>query len=485
MRRAIPAFACAVAASLLVACGSTVQVSRGVSVDGPGVLNPAPLTSEGVVTPQGKLPRGVQATPVGRPPQRPGGSTPPVTTSTGPSTSPGLAQGAPVEVGIAYLSNVGEAFGQSNSGSSDLRLQADTMVSWVNKHGGLGGHRVRPVYATVDLTDTRPYDESEAAICESWTHDHHVVAGLFLANMNTTLADCLSRRGVMFLNMATYFFDSTDYTRIPLMVNPGELAGDVGARTYVDGLFAQRFLRDGDKVGVLRFSAASYTRAYDNAMKPALARGGISFIDEYAVNQPASTPDLANSAASVQNAVLKMRADGVGTVLFLCSGCAGVFMQYAESQQWRPRYGLSSWDIPHFRENSSPKAQLARAQGVGWAPLLDVPEPRAPRTNATASVCESLMHPIGQADTQDARIGSYAYCDTFLTLWRAAAGQRAISGASLVRGAEGLTTTYPSPFNLATSLGPGRHFGVAAARFFAYDTACPCFRYTSAAEIIQ
>jgi hypothetical protein len=396
----------------------------------------------------------------------------------------GPATGSPVEVGVAYLSNVGEAFGQSDPDSPDLRLQAQTMVTWVNRHGGLGGHPIRPVFATVDLTDTRPYDESVAAICESWTHDHHVVAGLFLANMNTTLAECLNKRGVMFLNMATYFFDDVDYAKIPLMVNPGVLSGDVGARAYVEGLFAQRFLTAGEKVGVLRFSNASYTRAYRNAMKPALNRGGITFVDEYSINQPASTPDLANSAAAVQNAVLKMRADGVTTVLFLCSGCAGVFMQYADSQEWLPRYGLSSWDVPHFREQGAPKRQLEKAQGVGWTPLLDVPHPRAPGTNATSRLCETLMHPIQQADTQAERIGSYAYCDVFLTLWHAGQGLSHVDGRSLVRATEQLGTAYSSAFTTRTVLGPRRHFGAAAARWFGYDKACPCFRYTGAARAI-
>jgi hypothetical protein len=396
----------------------------------------------------------------------------------------GPATGSPVEVGVAYLSNVGEAFGQSDPQAPDLKLQAQTMVSWVNKHGGIGGHPIRPVFATVDLTDTRPYDESVSAICESWTHDHHVVAGLFLANMNTTLPVCLNKRGVMFLNMATYFFDDVDYAQIPLMVNPGVMSGDVGARAYIEGLFAQRFLKAGEKVGVLRFSNATYTRAYRNAMKPALTRGGITFIDEYSVNQPASTPDLANSAAAAQNAVLKMRADGVTTVLFLCSGCAGVFMQYADSQEWLPRYGLSSWDVPHFRENGAPKRQLERAQGVGWTPLLDVPQRKAPGTNATATLCESLMHPIQQADTQDERIGSYAYCDVFLTLWRAGQGLAYVDGRSLVHATEQLGTTYPSPFSTRTVLGPRRHFGAAATRWFGYDKACPCFRYTSASRAI-
>jgi len=466
----------------LAGCGSTVQVSHDVAAgrpDGLGVLDPG--TSTGL--PGRPAPVDGPALP-GAPVAGPSGRAPsaaplPLASASAVPVVAGPARGRPVPVGVAYLSNVGEAFGQSDPEAPDLRLQAATMVRWVNAHGGLGGRPITPVYSTVDLTDTRPYDESAAAICESWTNDHQVVAGLFLANMNTTLPDCLNRRGVMFLNMATYFFDSVDYRHIPLMVNPGAMEGDLGARTYIEGLFAQGFLKAGEKVGVLRFSTPTYTRAYQNAMKPALNEGGITFIDEYAINQPASTPDLANSAAAVQNAVLKMRTDGVTTVLFLCSGCAGVFMQYADSQEWLPRYGLSSWDVPHFRENGAPRRQLEKAQGVGWTPLLDVPHVKAPGTNATSALCESLMHPIRQADTQDERIGSYAYCDVFLTLWRAGQGLSHVDGRALVASTEKLASSYSSAFNLRTSLGPRRHYGVAARRFFAYDKACPCFRYTS------
>ena len=60
----------------------------------------------------------------------------------------------------------------------NLQTDANATIRYINKHGGLYGHVLSPVYYGIQLTSTQPYSTTMAAICSSWTQDHHVAAGI-------------------------------------------------------------------------------------------------------------------------------------------------------------------------------------------------------------------------------------------------------------------------------------------------------------------
>jgi hypothetical protein len=95
---------------------------------------------------------------------------------------------APVEVGFEYATGVTE-FAAALGISADVgdgSQQARAVVEWVNAHGGLGGHKIKPVFYALDLTRTDPYSQFMDEMCSLWTEDHHVVAGVANSNAHIT-----------------------------------------------------------------------------------------------------------------------------------------------------------------------------------------------------------------------------------------------------------------------------------------------------------
>lgn len=476
-----------IAAVLLTACGSTVEM-QGAGGDGVGndLGMPRPGGDGRADTANGSAPgeaatvpgSGSSVTPTGLGTQAGGGEG--QVDSGPPRTGTGRPSRPAVEVGIAYTTNVesfGSAFGSSFD-TGDQRKQAEAIVNYLNRNGGLGGHRVIPVWFPVDLTSSQPYEQTSQQICSSWTEDHKVVAGLFVAaNVPVSLADCLSRKQVLYVNSGFFPHDTADFQRASFMVNPDELAVDVASRSYVDGLVAAGFLRTGDKIGLLRYDIPAVKRATAQHLKPALTRHGLKLEVEFEVHFPDSTPGIASSAAPVQSAVLQMRSAGVNKILMLCAGCASFFMQAAESQNYRPKYGLSSADRPVILAPQVPAEQLAGAQGIGWIPLNDVPMNQAPARSTNGRLCDAILEPTGQATRQGPRFVGSSYCEALLFMAAAAGGATAVTGAGLRDSAVRLGSSYASVNAFRTVFAPNRHFGVASYRSFRFKPGCTCFEY--------
>ena len=491
----VPSSLALIAALLLSACGSTVATQTAGQPAGGGVGDglgaPASGSDAGADAALGSAPGAGPATtvPGAGDPVTPAGPTALETQSSGSDSRVGAgpapagtgpAKRPAVEVGIAYTTNVesfGAAYG-STFDTGDQRKQAEAVVNHLNRNGGLGGHRITPVWFPVDLTSSQPYEQTSQEICSSWTEDHKVVAGLFVAaNVPVSLADCLSRHEVLYVNSGFYPHDTSDFQRASFMVNPDELAVDVGSRAYVDGLVAAGFLVKGDKIGLLRYDIPAVKRATSQHLRPALTRHGLKLDVEFEVHFPDSTPGIANSAAPVQSAVLQMRNAGVNKVLMLCAGCASFFMQAAESQNYRPKYGLSSADRPVILAPQVPAEQLVGAQGIGWMPLNDVAMNKAPARSANGRLCDAILEPTGEATRQGPRFVGSSYCEALLFMAAAAKGATAVTGVGLRDSAVSLGSSYPSVNAFRTVFAPNRHFGVASYRTFQFKTACTCFEY--------
>ncbi|MCY0725891.1 hypothetical protein OVW19_29555, partial [Klebsiella pneumoniae] len=70
------------------------------------------------------------------------------------------------------------------------------------------------------------------------------------------------------------------------------------------------------------------------------------------------------------------------------------FMQYAEAQQFRPRYGLSSANSLSAIQTGVSPNQLRGAIGVGWTPSLDAAE--HPGYSTTAQACLDALRADGR-----------------------------------------------------------------------------------------
>ncbi|MDQ1536701.1 MAG: hypothetical protein QOE58_1094 [Actinomycetota bacterium] len=484
-RRAIVALLLAGAAG----CGTTVPLRSGTSVDG---LTAAPSgSSDDSGTPQGQAgtnggsggssgqgTTGVQGGSVSSAPNSI--STTPTAAVAGSDSAGAAARPhSAVQVGIGYSSD-GAKFGSTfggNLNTGDEKRAAQTVVDWMNAHGGLAGHRVAPVFFDFQLTSASSWAQTEQQMCTAWTQDAHVVAALWVGvNAPTNIVECLQSRGVPFLENGYVLHDQQDFKHWSLMSDAAELEGDAAARTYVEGLAGLGFFTPKDKIGVVGEDYHTAQRVYANALRPQLSRHRLSVAVYEEIHTPQSTPDIGSSVSAIQSAVLKMRSEGVTKVLFLCYGCAGFFMQSAQSQGWNPTYGLSTLDALWNLGGSAPAGQLNNAKAVGWVPLSDVPENVAPQPNATARLCAGILK--GQIPSQEPRFFAFNFCDALLTLHTAARPLTTLSAKTLNAGIGALGEHFQSALVLHTDLGPSKHWGVDQARNLAFDSACSCFRYT-------
>ena len=480
---------------VLIGCGSTaVQPTSGQAAAG-GLVAPGADGMSGLEPPDsgsatGPVTAGTEPS-VGdglttRGGQAPGSTSSvsgPGTTSAGPGSttaSGGTAASTtkrPVEVGIMYFTDA-NAFVGSFGGEADFgdpKVQAQRIVDDINSRGGLNGHKIVPVYHPVTLMDAEPYDSKLQAMCENWTKDHKVIAGLTIANNATGIQACLEKAGVVSEQSGDYLHDAGDYAAFTHMVNPGELQSTVGAVTYVDALVAAGFLDAKDTIGVFYNDYPGAKRAYENGLVPALKRHGLTVTYSYAARFPESTAAIGSAVQEFQGPVLKAASEGVDRVLFLCTACAGVVMTYADSQSYRPKYGLTSWNQINALAGSAPASQLEGSRAVGWSPLIDTGRPDM--TNSGSKRCLAVMKE--QAPDAASQLQAFSYCDMLYSLEEGAKfapGQ--LTSESLLFGLQQLGVRHRSPFTLTTRLTPQARWGVDTARLLAFDAGCTCFRYT-------
>ena len=485
----------AVAAALLAGCGSTVQVSgtravgAGESSDGLGVTAPqqsgAPLPG-GPEAPAG--PATSQA------PGVPGVAGPSAGPSGLPSALPTAARtsgfgytATQIYIGVAYDSTLSQELGGAGVGSAsvgDQHAQVEAIVAELNARGGIAGRHVVPVfYDTKGMTSNNDPSTLAQAACAFWTQDNHVFAAMtYVVQMdNPALYGCLAKHHVVFVPLAgesqATFTRYAPYLWSPAGTTPEAVApvwasrlnalgwftgwdpnvGDAGAGKPVIGLLYGNGLRNNEP---------EMDRSFVAAVTKALKAQGFSIADSFAVS---------NNQADLASAVLRFRNAGVTHVI----GDYSVvnFTTAAESQHYRPRYALSSFNGGVAMKLFATPGQMHGMVGIGWAPSGDVESDRDPGTPAEAR-CRATMQKHGQSTT--VRLAWFAMtwaCDTFSFLASAipAAG---LVPENLPAGAARLGD-LPGSFTFRLSFRGGRPFGVAVARDAAYQDACNCFVYLS------
>ena len=482
-----------VASVALTACGSTVQMNgQGLGNGATGLgtttqTGPAgsvggPAGSTSVATPGAtSTSAGGTSTTTGN-----GGQTGSAGTSTGGGgvTTPSSAK--PVEVGIVTFGDVNQAAamfgGSANVGSQ--QAEALTAVNWVNAHGGLAGHKISPVFYDVALTSTETYASTYQKICANFTQDHHVVAAVFIGNAETSFADCLAKTKTLLYTDGHYLHSADDYAKMLYTVTPDDAGSDRVARAIVSEILGHGYLKSGDTLGLLVMDYAGPVSARDKIIVPMLKARGIKVID-YTIPPPQSTPDIANSASVVSSAELKMAAQGVKNVTFLCPGCAGFFMQDAESQNYYPRYIVTSYDTMLGVKGKGHGKSLASALGIGWDPQRDVgswANPGLMSFNSSYKICRTIEKANYNSD--DSMWASLALCGAFYDLYTAAQANpvQPVAGASLLGGFNSFGTSHPAVFNFTTELTATRHDGAASYRTLHYDKPCDCMQYDNSSN---
>ena len=501
----------ALVALAATACGSTVRnahqilgqraqggyagstITAPTSTEPGGTVPGTPETSVEPTSPSGSTPGGMVTTGTGTGDGTSSGTATPTKTSaptTRPAATPkvykGRAQLSPVEIGIVYSGDLG-AFAKLFGGSVDagnLTGYANAVLAYINGHGGFAGHVVRPVYYSIPLTSTQPYSTTMAAICSSWTQDHHVVAGIEVGfSIPNDLAQCLSAKHIPLISGGGYLHDATTYRQIPYLISPYEGSTDEVMRALVSRMLSTHWVNAKSRVGVLLgTNEAAAVRAYNNVVKPML-KGHVASITTYGVLYPPSTQAAVATAQVVSNDQLHARANGVTHMIFLAPGAQGSFIDDAYQQKWFPKYALTSYDGPWALASAHDKetlAALSGSLGIGWQPTSDVGTYGSNVfTNATTKLCKAIYRPSGQLTSNVRDFAGFQYCDGLLFVQAAANASPSTKadGPAILAGFNALGTSHPSAVTFRADLNPQHHSGAGAFRPLSFIPSCRCFRY--------
>ena len=402
----------------------------------------------------------------------------------------------PIALGLSYNATgdeTADALGLGITTGDQQRLQ-ETMVAWVNAHGGLGGHPLEPVFHVLRSTDGGTAETAAQAMCDTWFSDHAVDGVATLSTMDI-VRQCAHDAGAAQVQLYT-FGDADDdtFATFPHWVEVAHLSMDALARAYVDGIAAQGYFQPAPLgppvIGLLRTDNPGGERVAARSLAPALERHGAAVASEFAYPAPRTTQELSGLAGSMANAVLQFRSAGVTHVLFLAPEPYGpaVFMTQADGQRWEPRYGLHSYLLPQVGIESGlmPPGQVDDAAGIGWLPSADVGD-QPDAHNATTDLCLSIFAEQGIVPADANALGvALIYCDLHLVTKAVYdAMPDPLDRAGFLPTLEAISTSLETGIVGPVRLAPDRHAGVTQYRSLAFAGDCGCFTYTGPAQPVS
>jgi ABC-type branched-subunit amino acid transport system substrate-binding protein len=383
----------------------------------------------------------------------------------------------PLRIGLrigsqASTSAMAAALGARGVSGGNQRGYAEALVAHLNATGGIDGRTVEAVYREVDIAGlVANSDASDQADCEHFT-DAEVSAVLSPLPLGAPLGPCLASRGIPLVVASPEEFNDNDLARLGGMMSLPATPSLHRQADIIIGSLAQQGFYDGATVGLVWYDKPTFREAIEEAFRPAFAAHGVTVAEEVVMSSYTSSEQFSS-------AVLRFKARGITHVQFVdVSGLLALqFMQYAETQQYRPRYGLSSANSLSAVQTAVSPNQLRGAIGVGWMPSLDTSE--HPGFSATAQGCLDALRADGQRTGDRVAVALALWTCETLSFFRAAmelAPEH--SAAGFVAGLAAIGDGYVPADTFAVRVGPGRYDGPAAVRPLAYDDGCSCFRYT-------
>ena len=493
----------------VTACGSTVQVTGTATgqLAGEGLGGSAPTSTSGSSTGTGLAgPGGAGGTSgttgLGVSPGSAGGTT---TGSTGSTTGtagsvpgsttttvggipvkgPGWDKGS-VHIGVMTqqdVQKVAESFGISSVDSGDQVADVKAIEADLNQRGGLFGRKI--VLEIYDINSAGDPETQGQAACGHFTTDIRVVAVYAMALVGDTpsFRSCMQKARVPVLAGGGQAFDDQVFNELQgyytLMPFP---SWNRFAGPFLDRLLAQKFYTGWDttngapgvapvKTGFICPDTPIGRRVGDLVRKQSLRIG-----------QPlANETYYAASGADASSYVLRFKTDGITHVLF-CDLPLFVFAQQAESQHYRPRYGISTFNTPVlFLQGLVPNAQLVGSVGVGWAPTLDVDQAHESTVAPPGmAACKALAarHGVSYASTRRFAQGVlYDSCDILNLIVSAAKVSNSLEGQAIRTGIGLAGPRLPSAVTFTSGLSPTQHANPAGTRDLYFDSACSCYQY--------
>ena len=390
-----------------------------------------------------------------------------------------------IKIGLAYCGDcagANAAVGAGGEDPGDTRRYAQAVLDEVNARGGIAGRKLVPVFH--EISASANIDQSAQEACETFTKDNKVAAFFFRGEI---AAQCGLNAGVFvgansgigpYLEKYPNVFNSFSIRQESLyastvraMVKQGWHKPDA---TYPTG-----------KIGLITWDNNEYRFAMKNGYLKALGAAGLKFEEPRYIAVPQNANALADASAAISSAVLSFQQKGVDHV-FIGDGPAGIFagagltflfLQNAESQKYRPRYGFNSNNAPDFDPYPvEQQVNMLAVEHLDLEPANDQGIALNPQRERCFNIMKKRGLPVGQSQTQNVAILA---CDS---VWTAEEIFKKSGGTTLQRvipGAESLGTSYRSPAAYGSRFRPGQHDGGFLYRNSKFDRSCACMKYTS------
>lgn len=398
------------------------------------------------------------------------------------NAGPGIANGK-IKIGFIVLSDFqsfGATFGFNPPKTGNGAAQARALEKLVNANGGIAGYQLEIVLRTYNPQNAS--QGAEEAMCRGFTEDDKVFAVVMQGQLYDETRACYSSRRTLMLEPTLYSYDDDFYAQhAPYYWSPSYPHYSKVWPAMIPSLERRGFFKDGT-LGVILWDTPEFDRILQNDLKPQLDARGI----DIAVVHRIDKTDAGTIQSGNTNGVFALRSAGVNRVLFIGGApLQPFFMITAESANYRPRYGMNSFDSPFFTEDNDGWARHVQgAVGIGFNPASDIADSRyvpLGQHNATEAHCMQVMATEGESFPRryDAR-QALSYCESVLLLKRAAdAVGPNLTPEAWSQAVSTVGTSFEAANSFQTMLSPASHAGGHAYREITYETSCLCWRYTS------
>lgn len=430
--------------------------------------------------------------------------------TTGPTQSPRagvLGRGVTsdsVRVGFITLKGQEESanelgFGGVIPSPGDPEGQIRVLTKWVNDNGGIGGKRLVPFIRSVDMRTSSTPEEQQ--VCTGFTQADNVFAVVLWAQIREVTRTCYADANVLTFDPSGFPMSGQLYKQhAPYLWSPSYPTISQSSRALPAALKRQGFWSKTERrtdqctvspcrTGVLMYDFPNYEKVLEQDLRPALKKVGI----EISSVQRVDASDAATIQQGLTNATVQFQAAQITRVLFIGGApLAPFFMVIAKQQEYRPIYGLTSFDQPRFGTDNRNLAgdQIDYAMGIGFAPSVDVrdtqwgPKKYSPMWKKCLQIYEAGGHTFPGHGNARTGVG---YCESMLFLKHVADRIAPNLTAELWSNAASLLGT---DFQTATGLGVRFHATHRAGgdlyRDLRFDPRCPppegssffgCFEY--------
>jgi hypothetical protein len=497
--------------ALLAGCGTTVPLSSQAptSVDGlaaPGQVLSSVTPSGGAVGETGVPLGGSQPGPVGSTGgtgvsaqpgssgSAPGGVPPSAATTAIPTSGFGWDAGR-VYIGVPTADdfNAAAKAAGANFDNGDIHAVMDAVAVDINRRGGIHGRKLTIAYHDAATTDYSGNPSVVAqSMCAYFTQDRPVVAvinGTPQLDAQPNFHSCLQQKKVTLLSLTNTVYSDRDYARLgPNLFSGASTSTDILVPTLIGSLKRQSFFSGWDTTR----GAPAATRAKVGLLLPddgpgryvgSLMKAQLKRIGELVAAEYYYPP--AGGGTQSQAEVLAFTSANVTHVLNLppVELEIALFQRQAENQRYRPRYGLTSFDLPLTVEENpavAPPAQQVGSMGIGWQPLNDTSARKDVGSMPGSKRCFGALKASGQSFSSSSRRAALVAslsCDALYLLRDVMVQATGLTGPDLLRAFPVVGPRF-TPAGTFRSVLSDRDHGVPGFyRDLRYESACSCFGY--------